>query len=90
MILETHGIEMDRTRMLEAIFFLHPLCSLPPSACRFGVGFGYLNTFSQGIWSTRDTDFISPKVGIDLVVQTTEASSKVENPTLTTKGIGEL
>jgi len=24
-----------------------------PSASGFGVGFGYLNTFSQGIWSTR-------------------------------------
>ena len=24
-----------------------------PSASSFGVGFGYLNTFSQGIWSTR-------------------------------------
>ena len=25
-----------------------------PSASSFGIGFVYLNTFSQGIWSTRE------------------------------------
>ena len=32
----------------------NPFYAPIPSASGFGVGFGYLNTFLQGIWSTRE------------------------------------
>ena len=38
------------------IFFLFPYAPIP-SASSFGVGFGCLNTFAQGSWSTRDCHF---------------------------------
>ena len=34
----------------------HPYAPIP-SANGLGAGFGYLNNFSQGIWSTRERDF---------------------------------
>ena len=36
--------------------FIYFFCN--PSASSFGVSFGYLNTFSQGIWSSRERIYV--------------------------------
>ena len=47
-----------KTSLKQGLKWIIPLCSLLPSASGFGVCFGRLNTFWQGIWSTRDWIFL--------------------------------